>query len=169
MISDFSLVLKVQIGSYRRSSIFGWVKKMKVNIIYESKYGNVKKAAEDLMEIVKDSGFEAHIYPLKDTKPGDIGPADFYVFGSPARIWSLNRKMKKAIKDIDFPKNVRFGLITTSEKDGSKIGDKIGKMLEKNGIDRGVKDLNLKVKSRKGPLEKGYKDRIEKFCSEIAA
>lgn len=142
---------------------------MKINIIYDSKYGNCRKVVEDFMETIKENGLEGHMYSLKDTKPDEIDPAGFYVFSSPTHMGGPSRKMKKMIKKGNLPKEGKYGLITTSKKGGSKAADKMRKMLNKRGMTEEIKSLNLKVKSRKGPLEKGYRDRIDEFYGEINA
>lgn len=142
---------------------------MKINIIYDSKYGNGSKVAEDLMETIKENGLEGHMYSLKDTKPDEIGHADFYIFSSPTHIGGPSRQMKKMIKKGNLPEDGNYGLITTSKKDGSKAADKMRKMLDKRGMNEKINNLNLRVKSRKGPLEKGYRDRVDEFFGEITA
>ncbi|MFP4000645.1 MAG: hypothetical protein ACLFU5_01935 [Thermoplasmata archaeon] len=141
---------------------------MKINIIYDSKYGNGKTISEDLMEMVKENGLEAHIYSLKSTNPEKIGYADFFVFSSPTRFGGPSRRMKKMIKKGSLPENGEYGLITTSKKDGEKTAIEMSKMLEERGMHKKVDDLNLKVKGKKGPLEKGYRDKIKRFYGDIA-
>lgn len=56
---------------------------VKVIIIYESKYGNTKHAAETIIESLKEAGgIEASIKELKEVKPNDVQNYDAILIGS---------------------------------------------------------------------------------------
>ncbi|MEF8832299.1 MAG: flavodoxin domain-containing protein [Candidatus Thermoplasmatota archaeon] len=142
---------------------------MKINIIYDSRHGNEEKIAEDLMDMIKDEGDEAHIYHAKRTKPEKIGDADIHIFGSPTYIRGPSRKIKKIIKKAPFSeKEGNYGIFTTSNDGGGKAANKMEKMLKKRGLKKAVSNLNLRVEGKKGPLERGHMEKIEGFLGEFA-
>ncbi len=141
---------------------------MKINIIYDSRYGNEETIAEDLMDMIKDEGDEAHIYHAKRTKPEKVGDADIHIFGSPTKMRGPSRKIKKIIKKTRFSKNgEKYGIFTTSKDGDGKTADKMEKMLKKRGLKKGVSNLNLRVDGKKGSLEKEHMEKIERFFGRV--
>ncbi len=142
---------------------------MKINIIYDSEHGNGEKIAEDLMDMIKEGGNEAHIYHAKKTDPETIGDADLYIFGSPTHLRGPSRRIKKIIKKAPFGKSgSKYALFTTSRDGKEKAAEKMEKMLKERGLKRGASNLHLRVEGKKGPLEKNYSEKIEHFLGEFA-
>lgn len=143
---------------------------MRINIIYDSKSGKEEKIAEDLMDMIKEYGDEAHIYRAKNTTPEKIGDADLHIFGSPTTMRGPSRNIKKIIKKMPFSgKEANFGIFTTSKDGKGKAADKMEKMLKKRGMKKAVSNLNLRVKGKRGSLEKGHMEKIEGFLGEFAS
>jgi len=142
---------------------------MKINIIYDSKHGNGEKIAEELMDMIKERGYEAHIYNAKNTKPDKVGEADLYIFGSPTHLRGPSRRMRRIIKKTPFSeKGLKYALFTTSSNGKGKAANKMEKMLDEKGLKKHGTNLDLRLKGKKGPLEEGYRNKIEQFCEEFA-
>jgi len=142
---------------------------MKINIIYDSEHGNGEKIAEDLMDMIKDSDNEAHIYHARKTDPETIGDAELYIFGSPTHLRGPSRRIKKMIKKLPFGKSgAKYALFTTSRNGKGKAADKMEKMLKNRGLRKGASNLHLRVEGKKGALEKNYSEKIERFLGEFA-
>jgi len=142
---------------------------MKINIVYDGKHGNIENIAEGLMDIIKESGNEAHIYYAKETEPEKIGDADIYIFGSPTHLRGPSRRIRRLIKKAHFAKKgTKYALFTTSSDGREKAAKKMEKMLKKRGLRKGAASLQLKIGGKKGPLEKDYKDKVERFLEEVA-
>jgi len=142
---------------------------MKINIIYDSKDENGEKIAEDLMDMIKDRGDEAHMYHAKNIDPENIKDADLYVFGSSTHLRGPSRRIKRIIKKAPFSKKgARYALFTTSSDGKGKAADKMETMLKKRGLRKAASNLHLKVEGKKGPLESGYMKKVEGFLGEFA-
>ncbi len=142
---------------------------MKINIIYDSKHGNGEKIAEDLMDMIKESGNEGHIYNARRTDPEKIGEADLYIFGSPTHWRGPSRRIRRIIKKTPFAKEgAKYALFTTYTDGKGKATDKMEKMLEGRGLRKGASNLNMKLDGKEGPLEKGHREKVKRFWGEFA-
>jgi len=163
------ILFEFKISSNTTLSIIELGENMKINIVYDSKDGNGEMIAEDLMNMIKESGNEGHIYNAKKTKPDKIGDADIYIFGSPTHLRGPSRRIRRLIKRAPFTKKEsKYALFTMSSDGSGKAAEKMEKMLKKRGLIKCAANLQFKTEGKKGPLEKDYRDKIELFLEEVA-
>ena len=66
---------------------------MKINIIYESQFGNGKKVVEELAVLLEEKDQEVALFPVAEIKPDKLPAADLYVFSTPTRKFMLPRNI----------------------------------------------------------------------------
>ncbi len=64
---------------------------MKVEVFFESKYGNGRKVVERFLELMTLKGHQTTVHHIKEVRAKEIGPADLYVFSTPTRIGKPRR------------------------------------------------------------------------------
>lgn len=139
---------------------------MRVNIVYDSKYGNGKKIAEYL-----DNSFENNnvkVFFVKDADPDYIRTADLYIFSTPTHMGKATRKMKKFVKNLQVDGEAqKYGLITTYTKDKTDSLVDLERMLKGKGLKKATENLKLKIRGKKGPLEEGYQKELDQFLDNL--
>ena len=141
---------------------------MKIVIMYESKFSNGKKLVEELEEILKGKGQDVEIYSVRDIKPANLPSANIYVFSSPARIGMLPRNMKSFIRKFRLAKEgAKYALMTTYLVPGAKALESMEKLIEPKKMIKAADDFKVKVMDMKGPVEEGYREKLEKFADEL--
>ncbi len=156
---------------------------MKVEIIHASKYGNGQKVAEEIQRALMSRGNQADVHHIKDVRPGQLPPADLYIFGSPARIGKPIGSMRRFIKKVRLPEGTRYALFATH---GAPRPDKkTGKLplpeelerwyttipvltetLTSKGLVK-VADVRVFVQDLKGPLEEGWQGKVDGFVGKV--
>ena len=139
---------------------------MKINIIYDSKYGNGRKLCGYIKQVLEDKGHSADMYFIKKTKAKDMPEADLYIVNTPTHFGSAPRRVRKYLKKLPV-KDARFALITTCLDEESRAIEKIRDELSARGFKEVGDGLKIVVKGMKGPLEDGYKEKIEGFLDDI--
>jgi len=87
---------------------------MKINIIYESQYGNGKKIVEELAVILEENGQEVDLFPVAEIKPDKLPVADLYIFSTPTRKFMLPRNIGNFVKNFAPPsEGTKYALMTT--------------------------------------------------------
>jgi len=140
---------------------------MKINIIYESKFGNGKKMVEELAEILKEKKQEVQLFMFTSSKPDSLPEADLYVFHSPTRQFMLPLGVRSFIKRFKPPnKKARYGLMTTYLDPRTIALKKMDAFLQRKGMVKAVDDFKVKALELKGPLE-NYGDKLKRFAEEL--
>ena len=142
---------------------------MNVNIFYASWYGNGKKVVEELARILTEKKQNVAVFSIMEKPEGRIPDADFYIFSSPTRKFSLPRNVKEFISSFTPPGNrTRYALVTTY-MDPRTIGlRKMETVLDSKGMLKAASDLKIKSLGLKGPLEQEYGRKLAAFADEIA-
>lgn len=141
---------------------------MKVCIAYESKFGNGKKCAEHLKNVVEKKGHEAEISSVRDMKPESLPSADLYVFSSPTHVGGPPGKIKKFLKKMKVhQEGAKYALMTTHMDPNAKTLQKMEDLIKNKGMTKVTSGLQIKVTGMKGPLEEGYEQKIEAFAENI--
>ena len=110
----------------------------KVLIVYDSKYGNTKLAAENILEGVKSvEGVEAAVAYVKEIEPEKVGDYDVVIFGAPNHMGRPSRTMKKFVD--------RLAEISLKAKDAAVFDTYAGK---ERPADRAMKKLEKMVKNK---------------------
>ncbi len=139
---------------------------MKINIIYDTKYGNNKKIAEYVKNSLENNNVKTFF--VKDTDPDYIRSADLYIFSTPTQMGKATKKVRRFVKNLKIDgKNVKYGLITTYAKEKTDSLSKLEKMLKRKGCKKAVENLKLKIEGKKGNLEEGYEQKIDKFLEKL--
>lgn len=140
---------------------------MKINIVYESKFGNGKKMIEELADILREKKQEVQLFMFTGTRPDSLPEADLYVFHSPTRQFMLPLGVRSFIKRFRPPdKKVRYSLMTTYMDPNTIALKKMDAFLQKKGMVKAVDDFKIKALGLKGPLEE-YDDRLKIFAEEL--
>ncbi len=139
---------------------------MRVNIIYDSKYGNNKKIAKYVGNSFENNNVK--VFFVKDTDPDYIRDADLYIFSTPTQVGKATKKMRKFVKNLNVDgRNVKYGLITTYSKEKTDSLAELEMKLKSKGFEKATENLKLKVDGKKGNLEDGYEKKIDKFLERV--
>ncbi|MCK5566874.1 MAG: flavodoxin family protein [Actinomycetia bacterium] len=141
---------------------------MKINIIYESQFGNGKKVVEELAAILEEKGQDVSLFPVAEIRPDELPAADLYIFSSPTRKFMLPLTMKRFIKRFDPPsEDIKYALMTTFMDPRTIALKKMEALMSVKGIKKAADDFKVKALGLKGPLEDNYGARLEKFADEL--
>jgi flavodoxin len=160
-----------------------WVSSMKVELYHASKYGNGAKVAEEFQRLMTMKGHVVIVHHIDDSKPKDLPRADLYVFGSPTRIGKPVGGMRHFLKKVNLPSGTKYAVFATHGT--AKPDKKTGKMpteeemakyqrsvpimdelLRAKGMVK-VAETKVYVVDLKGPLEDGWKKKVEAFVADI--
>ena len=142
---------------------------MKINIFYASWFGNGKRVVEELAEILLKKNQEVKLFSIMEKNSlEEIPEADFYVFSSPTRKFSLPANVKDFITDfVPSKSRARYALMTTY-MDPRKIAlKKMEAILNSKDMVKAAGDFDVKSIRLKGPLEAGYGEKLLAFADEI--
>ncbi len=140
---------------------------MKIDMIYDSKYGNGEKLCKYIEKKLEGLGHEPTTFLIKETEPKEIPEADLYIFSAPTHIGSIPFRMKRYLRKMEFPPGAKVAFISTCLDKESKAVEKMRKRLAKKDIQEVGNGLKIKVKGMKGPLEEGYEEKVDDFLDRI--
>jgi flavorubredoxin len=141
---------------------------VKICIAYESKFGNGKKCADHLGNVLTKKGHNVDILNMRKVKPNKLPKADIYIFSSPTHVGNAPFKVKGFLRKLEIPQeDAKYALMTTCMDLNCKTTKTMEEHLEGKGMTKVTEDLKLKVEGMKGPLEEDYMNKIEEFASEI--
>jgi len=148
---------------------------VKVFVVYDTKYGNTKLAAESILEGMKAEGVETAIGYVKEVDTGKIADYDAIVLGAPNHMGRPSRTMKKFVDrlaelDLKAKDAAVFGTYTGRIRMVDRAVKKLEKMVEKklpnlNLISQG---LSTRVNGIPGPLVEGELPKCVDFGKKIA-
>jgi flavorubredoxin len=148
----------------------------KVFVVYDSKYGNTKLAAENILEGIREvEGIETAIGYVKEVNTGKVADCDAIVLGAPNHMGRPSRTMKKFVDrlaelDLKAKDVVVFGTYSGRIRTVDRAVKKLEKMVEKklpnlNLISPG---LSIRVNGIPGPLVEGELPKCVDFGKKIA-
>jgi len=141
---------------------------MKINIIYESHFGNGKKIVDELLKILKNKKQDVELFSVKNTTPDKLPSADLYIFNSPTRKFALPPDMSNFLENFNPPtKYVRYALMTTFLDPRTIALKTMAAKLDEKGIKKDANDFKVRVACLRGPIKEDYMDRLEKFAKEL--
>ena len=149
---------------------------MKVFVIYDSKYGNTKLAAENILEGIKQvEGIEATIGYAKKVDIQRLISYEVLILGAPNHMANPSRTMKKFVEklsELDLKaKNVAvFGTYSGRSRNPDRAVKKLEKIVEKSlpNLKLLSPSLSVKVKGVTGPLTQGESYKCVDFGKIIA-
>ena len=148
---------------------------LKAIIVYESKYGNTKLAAEKIGEGMKQvSGVEAVLSEVKEVDLDRVTQFDTILIGSPNHIGRATASIRKLIDNLEKLKlegNQVAVFDTYMGGDFEKAVKKMEKQLTEKvpGLKLTTPGLSIRVKGTKGPIMEGELPKCEEFGARIAA
>ncbi len=146
---------------------------MNICIIYESKYGNGKKAMNYLLDILRKKGFSVQLLSIHEVDPRSVPESDLYIFSAPHAFGKIVRSMRKFLEKIEVKNpNARYLLVTTGLNPSSTTDSGLEQMeeiLQTKPVLKLSQGLQLKVMAIKGPLEEGYEKKLDEFAENIQA
>jgi flavodoxin len=141
---------------------------MKINIIYESHFGNGKKIVDELSRILKSKKQDVELFPVQNASPEKLPIADLYIFSSPTRKFVLPSDISSFLDNFNPPtKNIKYALMTTYLDPRTIALKKMAKKLDGKEIKKAANDFKVRVAGLKGPIKEDYLDRLAIFAEEL--
>lgn len=149
---------------------------MKIFVIYDTKYGNTKLAAETIVEGISEvGGIETSIGYVKEIEIEKVTDYDALVLGAPNHMGRPSQTMKKFVNrlaELELKtKNVAvFGTYSGSERNPDRAVRKLEKMAQKKlpNLKLVSPSLSIRVKGIPGPIVEGELLRCRDFGRTIA-
>jgi menaquinone-dependent protoporphyrinogen IX oxidase len=158
---------------------------MRIEYVHASRYGNGAAVAEEFRRLMAARGAEVAVHHVREADPRAMGPADLYVFSSPGRMGKPTRAVRRFLKTVRLPEGARYALLTTEmqPRPDKKTGrmpteeeicrfQKVRPMMHELLGERGFQPMGeecVYVTDLKGPLEEGWKGKVEAFAELLAA
>ena len=156
---------------------------MKGVVIYDSYYGNTKIVAETIIDQLNSDGHESELRSVRKKYPESL-QGDILFLGSPIRMGSVTRRVKKYVKKLDKKtwKDKPIVIFTTILMQPDNATDKQKESREKYDIaaGRNLRDLArsegfnaveshlwVDVKGNKGPLIETGIETTKQFTRDI--
>jgi flavorubredoxin len=149
---------------------------MKVFVIYDSKYGNTKIAAENILEGIKQvEGIEVTIGHAREVELQILFSYDALILGAPNHMASPSRTMKKFVEklaklDLKARNVAIFGTYSGRERNPDRAVKKLETIMAKTlpSLKLLSPSLSIKVKGVTGPLTEGEASKCLAFGKRIA-
>jgi len=144
----------------------------KVIVVYESKYGNTRRAAEAIAEGAGETpGVEAVVKELKEVDPKQLVEYDAILVGSPNHIGSATRGINKFIDqlgklNLEGKVATAFDLYLLEGKAVRKMEKQLGEKTP--GLKLVAPGLSVRVEGMKGPIAEGELSRCREFGARVA-
>jgi flavodoxin len=145
-------------------------------VVYDSKYGNTKLAAETIAEGIRDVvGVEASVGSVKEVDAENIAGRDALVLGAPNHMAKPSRTMMKFVErlgrvDLKAKYVAVFGTYSGRVRDPDRAVRKMEKTLEEKlpKINLILPGLSVRVHGVTGPIFEGELSRCRDFGTRIA-
>ena len=151
---------------------------MKVIIVYKTKFGNTKKAAEAIGEGLAEGGHDIVLKNVDEINVDEIKDVDMLVIGSPTYAGSHARSIKKFINKLSEinleGKSIAAFDTHSSGGDGKFLRKAVFKM-EKQilkkipGIKKVMDGLQVGVHGIEGPLIDGELEKCKEYGKNLAS
>ena len=156
---------------------------MRIEYVHASHYGNGAVVAEEFKKQMAATGVMVNVHHINRVSPGELPPADLYLFSSPGRMGKPIGGARRFLKNLRLPAGPRYALLTTEvtprpdKKTGKMPTEKelakyqrvrpiMNEMLEGKGLVRIAED-KVYVTGLKGPLEQDWEQKVEAFVAQI--
>ena len=156
---------------------------MKIEYLHASKFGNGAMVAEEFSRQMALQGVTVDIHQIRDAEPGQLPPADLYLFSSPGRIGKPIGSMRRFLKKVGLPAGTKYAVLTTEaapkpdKKTGQLPTDEelaryqrvrpiMNEILQGKGLVE-VTEGKVLVTGLKGPLEDGWQQKVAAFAARI--
>jgi menaquinone-dependent protoporphyrinogen IX oxidase len=156
---------------------------MKIEYFHASKYGNGAKVADELKALMAAKGVTVNVRHVRDAKPKQLPAADLYLFSSPGRMGKPIGRARRFLKKVNLPAGTKYAILTTEgaprpdKKTGrmpteeemarwQRVRPIMNAILEAKGLVK-VAEGKVLVTGMKGPLEEGWRKKVEEFAALI--
>jgi flavodoxin len=145
----------------------------KAIVIYESMFGNTKRAAEAIVEGMKGAGAEASLSTPKELDPNQLTDFDAIIVGSPNHMGGATSGIKKFIDKLGKLK-LEGKLVAVFDTYVGREYEKAMKKMEKQignkapGLKLTSPGLSIRVEGVRGPIEEGELSKCKEFGVIIA-
>ena len=157
---------------------------MKIEYLHASKYGDGAMVAEEFSRRMSARGVTIDVHHIREAKPGELPPADLYLFSSPGRFGKPIRGMRRFLKKVDLPAGTKYAILTTEAAPrpdrktgrvptdeelmatGQRVRPIMNEVLQGKGLVEVAED-KVFVTGLKGPLEEGWQHKVEAFAARI--
>ena len=149
---------------------------LKVFVIYDTKYGNTKLAAENILEGVKSvEGVEAAVAYVKEIDPGKVSDYDAVIFGAPNHMGRPSRTLMKFVDRLaEISLIAKYAAVFDTYAGKERPADRAMKKLEKM-VKNKLPSLNLispgisiRVNGIPGPVVEGELNKCVDFGRKVA-
>ena len=148
----------------------------KIFIAYDTKYGNTKLAAENILEGIKEvDGIEASIGYVKEIDIGKLADHDLIVLGAPNHMGRPSQTMKKFVNrlaqlDLKAKNMAVFGTYAGRARTPDRAVKKLEKMVEEKLPNQKLisPSLSIRVNGIPGPIVEGELTKCKDFGKRIA-
>jgi menaquinone-dependent protoporphyrinogen IX oxidase len=157
---------------------------MEVLYVHASRFGNGAEVAEAFARQMATKGATVDVRHVHDVGPKQLPPADLYVFSSPGRMGKPIREMRRFLKHLTLPAGTRYALLTTEmapkpDKETGRMPTEeetcrfqhvrpiMNEILQGKGLVP-VGEDRVYVTDIKGPLEDGWREKVEAFAARIS-
>ncbi len=149
---------------------------IRVFVIYDSKYGNTKLAAENILEGIKEvGGIETDIGYVKEIDIGKVADYDAIVLGAPNHMGRPSQTMKKFVgrlaeHDLKAKNIAVFGTYSGRIRNPDRAVKKLEKMVETKfpNLHIVLPGLSIRVSGIPGPVIEGELPKCVDFGKKIA-
>ena len=155
---------------------------MRIEYLHASEYGNGAMVAEEFGQQMAAQGVTVDVHHIREARPGELPPADLYLFSSPARFGKPIRSMRRFLRKVELPAGTKYAILTTeaaphpdragrvpSDEDLAKwtrVRPIMNEILQRKGLVE-VAEGKIQVTDIKGPLEEGWRDKVKAFAARI--
>lgn len=156
---------------------------MIIEYFHASKYGNGVKVAEEFKQQMAARGVTVNIHHIREAKPKEMPPADLHLFSSPGRMGKPRGCVRRFLKKAALPAGSKYAILTTegaprpdkktgrlpTEEEQAKwqrVTPIMNEILQGKGLVK-VAEGKVLVTGMKGPLEEGWRKKVEDFASLI--
>lgn len=148
----------------------------KVLVVYDTKHGNTKLAAETIVEGIKEvHGIEVSIGYVKEMDIGKVADYDAIILGAPNHMGRPSQTMKKFVNrlaelDLKASGVAVFGTYSGKIRSPDRAAKKLEKMAEKKlpKLTLISPSLSIRVHGIPGPLAEGELPKCKAFGRTIS-
>jgi menaquinone-dependent protoporphyrinogen IX oxidase len=149
---------------------------VKVFVVYDSKHGNTKLAAENILAGIREvEGIETAIGYVKEVNPAELADYDALLIGAPNHMGRPSRAMKKFVDSLAETalkaKHIAvFDTYAGKERPVDRAMKKLEKMVENKlpNLNRISPGLSIRVNGITGPIVEGELPKCIEFGKKIA-
>ena len=147
----------------------------KVTVVYESKYGNTKRVAEEIIAGIKESkGIEIVLHEVNSVNMDNVIDSDAILIGSPnhwGRATGSIRKFIDGLGEINLNRVPVAVFDTCYSREYEKAVKKMEKQITEKvpSLNLTTPGLSIKVKGAKGPILEEELPKCREFGAKIGS